>query len=193
MTGKQLFDEMLYVLKPGEYYATANDRIIGTVTGSSVVICLYDRERGIGGMCHFIVPGTIGTAGIVSDEIARFGVSNMEFLLGEIVKLGGDRKRLKAKVYGSGSVGGNDRRMNDIARGNMQFIEQYFEMEKISIEDEDLGGPDRKKIIFEPATGTVRKEPITSDDAALFVRLEAEYIESVFRNKDKTGNVVIFD
>jgi chemotaxis protein CheD len=189
---KKLFDDGLHVLKPGEFFATASDRIIGTVTGSSVVVCLYDREKGIGGMCHFIVPGTIGTTGLVSDEIARFGVSNMEFLLGEIVKLGGDRKRLKAKVYGSGTPGGGDQRMNDIARGNVQFVEQYFELEKIAIEDEDLGGSERKKIVFEPKTGVVRKDPISTDDAALFVRLEAEYIETVFKNKGKTGDVVIF-
>jgi chemotaxis protein CheD len=190
--GKKIFDDGLHVLKPGEFYATSSDRIIGTVTGSSVVVCLYDQEKGIGGMCHFIVPGTIGTTGLVSDEIARFGVSNMELLLGDIVKLGGDRKRLKAKVYGSGAPGGGDQRMNDIARGNVQFVEQYFQLEKIGIEDEDLGGGDRKKIVFEPKTGTVRKDSINSDDAALFVRLEAEYIESVFKNKDKTGDVVIF-
>lgn len=188
-----IFDESLHVLKPGEFFATSSDNILGTVTGSSVVVCLYDREKGIGGMCHFIVPGTIGTQGLVSDEIARFGVANMEYLLGEIVKLGGDRKRLAAKVYGSGEVDTGDRRMNDIVQGNVQFIDQYFKMEKIAIEDEDLGGPVRKKIIFQPKTGTVRKEAISNEDAALFIRLEREYIDSVFKNKHKTGNVVIFD
>jgi chemotaxis protein CheD len=187
-----LFDENLHVLKPGEYYATSSDKIVGTVTGSSVVVCLYDREKKIGGMCHFIIPGTIGTKGLVADEIARFGVSNMEFLLGELVKLGVDRKDLRAKVYGSGQMGSGDQRITDILKGNIQFIEQYFKMENIVIEDEDLGGAVRKKIIFQPNTGTVRKEAIETEDAALFIRLEAEYIESVFKNKDKTGDVVLF-
>jgi chemotaxis protein CheD len=187
-----IFDENLHVLKPGEYFAAANDNILGTVTGSSVVVCLHDKEKGVGGMCHFIVPGTIGTNGIVMDEIARFGISNMEYLLGEIVKLGGDRKRLVAKVYGSGQVDSSDKRMSAIAKGNIQFIDQYFKMENIAIKDEDLGGAIRKKIIFQPKTGTVRKEEISDEDAALFIRLEKEYIESVFKDKDKTGNVVIF-
>ncbi len=189
--GKKIFDDGLHVLKPGEYFATSSDRIIGTVTGSSVVVCLYDRGRGIGGMCHFIVPGTIGTDGIVADEIARHGVASMEYLLGEIVKLGGDRKQLKAKLYGSGYVG-TDRQRSDIAMGNIQFVEQYFELEKIVVEDEDLGGSERKKIVFEPKTGIVKKDSISTDDAALFVRLEAEYIELVFKNKGKTGDVRIF-
>jgi len=190
--GKKLFDEGLHVLKPGEFFATSSDRIIGTVTGSSVVVCLYDMDKGIGGMCHFIVPGTIGTEGIVADEIARHGVASMEYLLGDIVKLGGDRKRLKAKLYGSSAAGGGDQRLDDIAKGNLQFVEQYFNLEKIAVEDKDLGGSDRKKIVFEPKTGTVRKESISGDDAALFMRLEAEYIESVFKEKGKTGDVRIF-
>ncbi|MBN1496349.1 MAG: hypothetical protein JXA07_06240 [Spirochaetes bacterium] len=188
----RFFNEDLYVLKPGEYHATADNGILGTVTGSSVVVCLYDRERGIGGMCHFIVPGTIGTKGILFDDIARSGVTNMELLMGEIVKLGGDRRQLKAKVYGSGEVGVEDSRIGDILKGNLQFIEQYFKIEKIQIEEQDLGGTSRKKIFFEPKTGVVRKEEISPEDAALFVRLEKEYIDLVFKNKDKTGDVHMF-
>ena len=167
----RLFDDDLYVLKPGEYYATSDNGILGTVTGSSVVVCLYDREKGIGGMCHFIVPGTIGTKGILFDDIARSGVTNMELLMGEIVKLGGDRRQLKAKVYGSGEVGVEDSRIGDILKGNLQFIEQYFKIEKIQIEEQDLGGTSRKKIVFEPKTGVVREEEISPEDAALFDRL----------------------
>lgn len=188
----RLFEENLYVLKPGEYYATSDNGILGTVTGSSVVVCLYDRDKGIGGMCHFIVPGTIGTKGLLFDDIARFGVTNMEYLMGEIVKLGGDRRQLKAKVYGSSELGSEDNRIGDILKGNLQFIEQYFKIEKIEIEEENMGGTARKKIYFEPKTGVVRREDINPEDAALFVRLEAEYIDMVFKNKDKTGDVHMF-
>lgn len=188
-----LFDETLHVLKPGEYFATTNDTILGTVTGSSVVVCLYDPEKGIGGMGHFIIPGTIGTSGIFTDEIARFGITNMEYLLGEMIKLGGDRRTMKAKVYGSGTVSTGDSRMSDIITGNIQFIRQYFDHEKIPIEDEDLGGSSRKKIYFTPPTGAVRRENVSDTEAADFVALERAYIETVFKNKDKTGGVVIFD
>lgn len=187
-----MFNDSLYVLKPGEFYATSDNGILGTVTGSSVVVCLYDMEKGIGGMCHFIVPGAIGTKGILFDDIARFGVTNMEYLMGEIVKLGGDRRRLKAKVYGSGEVGTEDNRIGDILKGNLQFIEQYFKIENIEIEESKMGGTSRKKIYFEPKTGVVREEEIGAEDAALFVRLEAEYIDMVFKNKDKTGDVHMF-
>ncbi len=193
MTDKKIFEEHMQVLKPGEHIATKGESILGTVTGSSVVVCLYDRNRAIGGMGHFIVPGTIGTEGIVADEIARTGVANMEYLMGEIVKLGGDRRALKAKVYGSSMIHGDDERIGDALMGNLQFIEQYFTLEKIPIEEGDLGSGGRQKILFSPATGEVRKSPIAEEDAALFVRLEKEYIERVFREKGKTGGVVIFD
>ena len=53
-------------------------------------------------MGHFIIPGMIGTEGIISSEIAEHGVVNLEYIMGEIVKLGGDRKDLRAKLFGGG-------------------------------------------------------------------------------------------
>lgn len=188
-----LFESNQHVLKPGDYYASTSDTIIGTVTGSSVVVCLYERDKSVGGMGHFIIPGTIGTSGIFTDAIAGFGITNMEYLLGELIKLGGDRRFMKAKVYGSADMGGGDQRRADIMTGNLQFIRQYFEHEKIVIEDEDLGGSSRQKIYFSPRTGEVIKEAVNDSEAADFVALERDYIDAVFKDKGKTGGVVIFD
>ena len=41
---------------PGEYYATNKDMALVTVLGSCVSACLRDRESGIGGMNHFMLP-----------------------------------------------------------------------------------------------------------------------------------------
>ena len=98
------FGKVLYTLFPGDYFATGEDCILGTVIGACACVCLYDGGRRIGGMGHFIVPGMIGTEGIFSDEIAKLGITSMEYLIGEIVKLGGDRKYLKAKLFGVGRL-----------------------------------------------------------------------------------------
>ena len=68
------FGKPLYLLYPGDYLATKEDCVLGTITGSCVVICVYDPIKGIGGMGHFIIPGAIGTEGIIADEIAQKGV-----------------------------------------------------------------------------------------------------------------------
>ena len=41
---------------PGEYYATTRDMMIVTVLGSCVSACIRDRESGVGGMNHFMLP-----------------------------------------------------------------------------------------------------------------------------------------
>jgi chemotaxis protein CheD len=188
------FGKPLFILMPGDYYATKDDCVLGTVTGATVCVGLYDDVRRIGGMGHFILPGMIGTEGIFADEIAAQGITSMEYLLGEIVKLGGDRRYLKAKIFGAGNFSVDGRSLNGIAASNIRFLREYFALEKIKVETEDLGGQLRRKMLFYPATGVVyRRFQRRNEDSSEFLRLEQEYIDITFRNKTRYGRVILFD
>ena len=188
------FGKPLYILYPGDYFAINNSCILGTVTGASVVVCLYDPERKIGGMGHFIVPGTIGTDGIYADDIARHGIQSMELLMGEVVKLGGDRRYLKAKLFGAGYITNSIEDMGGLRESNMRFLHEYFAMEKILVETKDLGGDFRRKIYFYPLEGNAyRRFQRRNEDSSEFKKLEVEYIDNVFRNKDKAGKLILFE
>ena len=190
---KNRLGSMLHILYPGDYYATVDNCILGSIVGISVVVCLYDKRRGIGGMGHFIIPGAIGTEGIISGDIARVGVINMEYLMGEIVKLGGDRKDLKAKLFGAGYIASDSGIDSGIIQGNMQFLNEYFKMENIDVERDDMGGSFRRKIYFYPKTGIVyRKQLKSNEESSEFIRLEREYIDRVIRSKDTCGEVILF-
>jgi chemotaxis protein CheD len=164
---------------------------LNTITGSCVVVCLHDKTLGIGGMGHFIIPGMIGTEGIISSEIAEHGIVNLEYLMAEIVKSGGDRKRLTAKIFGaafSPSVN------MSISNSNIRFLHDYFAFEKIPIDKEELGGKVRREIIFNPKTGEVYRKVLAHNKASSeFMRLENEYIERTFRDKEIKTHVVLFD
>jgi len=186
------FNKPLYIIYPGDYFATKEDCVIGTVTGSCVAVALYDANRGIGGMGHFIIPGAMGTEGIFVDEIARAGITSMEYLMGEIVKLGGDRKYLKAKIFGAGYNDGNS--VGTISESNIRFIHEYFTLENISIERSDLGGDFRRRIYFLTKNGTVYRQILqNNEESSEFISLEKEYIDSEFRNKERTGRVLLFE
>ena len=61
---------------PGEYYATNKDMALVTVLGSCVSACLRDRETGIGGMNHFMLPEEgklVGSHGNITAG-GRYGV-----------------------------------------------------------------------------------------------------------------------
>lgn len=183
----------LYILYPGDYFAISENCILGTVTGACVVVCLYDPDKRIGGMGHFIVPGTIKTDGIYTDAIARHGIQSMELLIGEIVKFGGDRRYLRAKLFGAGYIISTINEIQGLRESNIKFLHEYFSLEKILVEKEDLGGNFRRKIYFCPTNGAVyRKFQRRNEDSSEFKRLESEYINKTFRNKDKTGEVFLF-
>lgn len=186
------FDRPLYILYPGDFFASKENCVLGTVTGSCLSVCLYDAARGLGGMGLFVVPGAMGTEGIITDEIARVGVLNMEYLMGEIVKLGGDRRYLKAKIFGAGYIDGGT--STELSQNNIRFIHEYFNFEKISIERSDLGGEFRRRLYFTPKEGSVYRQILkNNEESSEFVALEKEYIDSEFRNTERKGKVLLFE
>lgn len=188
-TGKPLF-----IIYPGEYYATNNDCYICTVVGACLAVCLYDRLSKIGGVVNFVVPGSSDTKDIHSNEISRIGILNMEYLIGDLVKIGGDRRRMSAKIFGAGYTENSIQGGISLPETNIQFVKNYFDLEKIEIEKSDLGGNLRRKIYLSPQSGTVyRKILKNNEEFSEYVALEQEYIQNEFRNKDRTGSIVLFD
>jgi len=188
------FGKPLYILYPGELHAAREDCVIGTITGSCVAVCLYSPGETLGGMAHFMVPGSLGTEGIISDDIARNAILSMEYVIGEIVKLGGDRRKLSAKVFGAGHVSYTGKKYSMLPDSNIKFIREYLMIEKIAVESTDLGGTSRRKLFFFPSNGKVyRRFLVNNDDSSEFVRMELEYIDHEFRNRKKSGRVVLFE
>jgi chemotaxis protein CheD len=184
----------LFILNPGDYMATKDDCILGTVIGACVVVCLYDVARRIGGMGHFIVPGSLNTRGIVNDDIAQHGIVNLEYLMGELVKLGGDRRFMRAKVFGAGYLESKGALATSIVDSNIRFIYEYFSLEQIVVDRSDLGGEFRRKIYFYPLTGYVYRKILQhNEETSEFIKLEKEYIDQAFRDKERHGRVLIFD
>ncbi len=185
--------QVLYILNPGDYYATNNRCLMGTVTGSCVIVCLHDYLRRIGGMCFLVIPGAIGTEGIFRDEIAAQGITQLEYLLGEIVKLGGDRKNLNAKIFGAANFAKNYSGQV-ISMGLLRFIDEYFRYEKIPVQVDDLGGNYRRKVFFSPTDGKAYRKVLNNNaESSEFIKMETEYIDRVFKSKDQYGNVFLFE
>lgn len=87
---------------PGQYYAASGQGAITTVLGSCVSTCLWDPVQRVAGMNHFMLPGDTATAASPWTASARFGVYAMELLINDMIRIGADRTRLVAKVFGGG-------------------------------------------------------------------------------------------
>lgn len=137
---------------PGEYHATGGNTLITTLLGSCVSACLFDPVAGVGGMNHYMLPGTSGTERGDDAGSARYGVHAMELLVEHLLRLGASQRSLNAKVFGAGRV---MEKMSDVGQRNAEFALRYLREREIAVTALDLGDIYPRKVCFFPASGRV--------------------------------------
>ena len=137
-------------IKPGEFYVTNNHEAVTTVLGSCVTACIRDPVTGVGGMNHFLLPDFEDHRNTPFSDSARYGAFAMEKLINEVIKHGGQKKRLEVKIVGGGSM---VRGMTDIGYQNVMFVMQYLSDEGLDITSADIGGERPRSVVYLPREG----------------------------------------
>jgi chemotaxis protein CheD len=100
-------------------------------------------------MNHFMLPeGGSDPVGMP----ARYGVYAMEVLINQVLKTGGRRDRLEAKVFGGGNVL-RGFSANTVGERNSAFVQEFLTREGIRVVAQDLLDIYPRKVYFFPATG----------------------------------------
>ncbi len=172
---------------PG-YHAVTGQAGLALVTllGSCVAACIRDPALGFGGLNHFLLPGDVG----VDQKSARYGIHAMEVLINDILKAGGVKGRLEAKVFGGANV--IDLSAEEtVGDRNARFVAEYLRREGIRIVASDLGGDRARRVFFFPDTGraSVLKLP-ASDNRRL--RSDEMALRARAREAPKAGGVELF-
>lgn len=142
---------------PGEYYVTTTDELVTTVLGSCVSACIRDRVSGVGGMNHFMLPissdgrGWNGSLDLASSA-NRYGNNAMEHMINTILKYGGQKRQLEAKVFGGGRM---LQSLSDVGSQNIAFVRDYLKLEGIPLLVENVGDIFPRKVVYMPASGKV--------------------------------------
>ena len=174
----------------GQYLATSGAGTITTVLGSCVSTCLWDPGSRIGGMNHFMLPGDTAAPGAAWAASARFGVYAMEVLINDMTKLGADRRRMVAKVFGGARVlAGFDKL--DVGAKNAEFVLEFLKVEGIPVAAQDLLDVHPRKVHFFPATGKVHVKRLTVTPHDQVQVRESDYLRELTR-KSRGGDVEIF-
>ncbi|MCH2159271.1 MAG: chemoreceptor glutamine deamidase CheD [Oleiphilaceae bacterium] len=177
---------------PGEFYVSRCGEIIATVLGSCIAACICDRQLGVGGMNHFMLPqeGEHSTDNWGGDLAlaSRYGNWAMEYLINEILKMGGTRKNLEVKVFGGGNVLSN---MTEIGTRNVDFVRSYLAREGLSISAMDVGGAHPRKVLYFPDTGAVKMKRLISVANDTIAQRERDYRSNLNKPAD-TGDVELF-
>lgn len=163
---------------PGEYYVTVNDELITTVLGSCVSACIRDPEAGVGGMNHFMLPAGAGqrAADATGIDQTRYGNHAMDQLIEAVVRAGGRRRCLEAKVFGGGRVMSG---MTDVGRSNIEFVLHYLEAHRIPVAGQDLGDVYPRKVVYLPRTGAVLVKKLKTRHNDTILRREEDYLHAL--------------
>jgi chemotaxis protein CheD len=177
-------------LLPGEYYVTRQEMVLVTVLGSCVAACIRDRQSGVGGMNHFMLPDSGSERGTPASESARYGAFAMEVLVNELLKLGARRGNLEAKVFGGGAVMSGLTQAN-VGERNAAFVVEYLRTEQIPLAARDLLDIFPRKVYFFPRSGrvVVRKLKTLHNDTIL--KREVDY-RSRLRTIPVEGDIELF-
>lgn len=151
----------------GEYKVISDpDVVLSTILGSCVAACLRDPVAGLGGMNHFLLPGTGGTGG---GDATRYGVHLMELLINGLLKQGARRDRIEAKVFGGAKTIAS---FSNVGEQNAAFAMEFLKDEGIPVISSSTGGEHGRKVEFWPVSGRARQYPLTGAETQKTVALE---------------------
>ena len=143
-------------LHAGALHASREPAQVTTILGSCVAICLWDRLTRVAGINHYMLPHDVGQqTGTL--RYANFAITE---LLRQIRDLGGDRRRLEAKVFGGASVLAAAQRGHDLGAKNVEVARERLRQERIGITAEDVGGTRGRKLVFLTWDGSVLIKPV---------------------------------
>jgi len=169
------FNRNAVKLLPGEFFVSGDDIVLSTVLGSCVSACIWDRIAGVGGMNHFMLPGSSSLAG-EPDPIGlagRYGVFAMEQLINELIKRGARKANMEAKLFGGGAVLKNFTAIN-VGERNVEFALDFLRTEGILIASQDLLDVFARRVAFFPITGRALCRKLAQADASI-VSAEQQY------------------
>lgn len=174
----------------GDVFASREPAMVKTLLGSCVSACLFDPTTGVGGMNHFLLPG----GGPGDPACARFGVHAMEVLINKIMALGGNRRKLQAKVFGAGSVLPDPILASSVSERNKRFILTFLETERIPIVGHLMGGNTGLRVHFRTDTGQAWVKPLGDSQSRMVAADERRYEGKVAREitLPRTDAITIF-
>jgi chemotaxis protein CheD len=144
-----------YYLHPGQLVVSVAPAEITTVLGSCVSVCLFDAGTGVGGMNHFVLP-----LHVAREKSQRFGTVAVPRLIEELLKAGACLARIRAKVFGGGSVIAGLRRVGHLGEENATLAVRLLAEACIPVLQHDLGGETGRKLVFHTDDGSAWVRPL---------------------------------
>ncbi len=131
--------------------------------GSCLGITIYDKQEKIGGLLHTMLPNIKDAR--IKDNPAKFTDAGIEYLVDEIIKGGGSRKRLEAKIVGGARM--FEKSHLNIGERNIKSARETMRKLGVSIVAEDIGKNYGRTIILDTFTGDLLIKTVLKGDKVI--------------------------
>lgn len=142
-------------LFPGQFFVATEPSLITTILGSCVAVALYDPNKRIAGLNHFLLPYPAQGS---KEQSLRYGSVSLPLMLEELIKYGAVLERLQAKIYGGARVIENVSLAEGIGKLNIDFAREWLREKRIPIHGNDLAGTVGRKIILNSSDFSVKHQ-----------------------------------
>lgn len=140
-----------HYLFPGKLAAFKEETVISTLLGSCVAVALHDPVAKVGGLNHYLLPEA--PDGDVPNP--RYGNYAIPELINEVERVGGDRKRMEAKIYGGANVINAAKTGLNIGDRNIELAKRLLSASGIRILEQHVAGEQARTIKFNTATSKI--------------------------------------
>ena len=132
------------------------DVLVTYALGSCVGTCLYDKDTGIAGLSHIMLPdSTAITAGPEGVNRMKFADTAIDDMLKKMISMGAARSRITAKIAGGAVMFATNNDKFNIGERNVKAVKEALARLRIPIIASDTGLNFGRTVFFYSYTGRV--------------------------------------
>jgi two-component system chemotaxis response regulator CheB len=150
-------------IQPGEFYISESPMLLTTILGSCVAVCIFDREKRIGGMNHFLLP-TPQTSSDKNENLNKYASYCIPALLKAFKKAGSNPSDLDVKILGGANIfdGASTSFSSAVGRDNITAAREILKQFGLTISGENVGGERGRRIELNTHTGEIRFQKLNA-------------------------------
>lgn len=154
---------MEIVVKIGDFKVASHPDILVTrALGSCVAVCLYQKGKKMGGLCHIILPDS---SIVRTDDYnpAKFADTGIRTMIEAMIRIGGQKEQFEAKVIGGASMFTNFSESLNIGAKNTNAAISILNQLNIPIVAKDTGEDFGRNVVFKLDTGAIEVSSFKRD------------------------------
>jgi len=148
------------ILNSAELYVSPTPAIVKTVLGSCVAVTMFNRRRGIGAICHALLPHPRDNKPYTANyaENRKYVTYVIPEMIREMQQYDIQLREIEVKLFG-GSDTLNEKTGQESGRSagrlNVKTVMEVLEAQRLQLKTSDVGGIRGRKILFYTHTGEV--------------------------------------